>query len=249
VNPPHQVTGRPSADAIRAIVEEVVRRIRADAAGRAGAPSPAAAAPAAAPAGIPDKVITLDLVERLPQGTSRLTVSRAAVITPSARDRARERGIAIERAAGGGIDAPAARPLVVAHADAGPDAAGRTAEIVRAIPHASRLPATGLGDVVNALALHASRDGARGILLTSKPASAVILANRSASLRAVAGRDAAGLLAAATECGANLLVVNPRDLSTTSVGRLATEFVARELTVPADLATVPAGCGCKSHPH
>lgn len=249
MNATHPAAGQPNADAIRAIVEEVVRRIQADAARHAAPASAGVAATAAVPTAIHDKVITLDLVERLPDGTSRLTVSKAAVITPSARDRARERGIAIERAAEGAAAAPVARPLVVAHADAGPDAAGRTAEIVRVIPHASRLPATGLVDVVASLATHASRDGARGILLTARPAAAVILANRSASLRAVAGRDAAGLLAAAAECGANLLVVNPKDLSATSLGRLAAEFVGRYLDVPSDLAIAPAGCGCTSHPH
>ena len=102
--------------------------------------------------------------------------------------------------------------------------------------------------MVTALALHASRDGVRGILLTGKPAVACVLANRSASLRAVTAREPATLAAAAVECAANLLVVDPANFPAAALIRMATELASRPATeIPAPLAARPAGCGCKGH--
>lgn len=115
------------------------------------------------------------------------------------------------------------------------------------MPGSQQLPPSGLADLLTAIATHASRDAARGILLTSRPAVAAILANRSASLRAVTGRDAAALSAAATDCQANLLIVDPKTF-TGSVERLCSDFATRPAApLPSELASAPSGCGCKSH--
>ena len=245
-------------EAVRAIVAEVLRRIgAAPASARPAvpptAPQPAASAaapvPVAAGVSIPGRVIAVAMLEKLPAGTDRVTVEATAVITPSAREHARDVGITIERAPNvGGQPAAASLPFVVAHAECGGDPAARAAAIVRAVPGAAQLPATGLADVVTALALHASRDGARGILLTGKPVVACVLANRSASLRAVTARDPAALAAAAAECSANLLVVDPATFPAAALSRMATELATRPATeIPAPLAARPAGCGCKGH--
>ncbi len=244
-------------ETIRRLVAEVIARITTPAA------SPAAAAPTVAPTStygqpqvsggvaLTDKVVTLASLERLPAGTARVVVAATAVITPSAREHASDAGIEIVR---GGAPAaakqPASRPFVVAHADCGSDAAGRCATIARSVPGAQQLPATGLADVVVAIATHASRDGARGLLLSGRPAAAVVLANRSPGLRAVTARDAAGLLAAATECSANLVVVDPKAFSAASLDRVCGEFARRDLgPAPAELAAAPTPCACKGHPH
>jgi pyruvate/2-oxoglutarate dehydrogenase complex dihydrolipoamide acyltransferase (E2) component len=248
------------AEAIRAIVAEVLRRLG----GPPGTGPAAAAAPSrsSTPASLPaatgavsggvrlaGRVISVALLEKLPAGTDRVLVEATAVITPSARDHAREQGIAIERApVAGGQPAAAATAFVVAHAECGGDAPARAEAIARAVPGAAQLPATGLADVVTAIALHASRDGARGILLTAKPAIATVLANRSASLRAVTARDPAMLAAAAAECAANLLVVDPAHFPAAALSRMAVELAARPATeLPATLASRPADCGCKGH--
>ncbi len=155
------------------------------------------------------RVISLAMLEKLPAGVTRVTVEAAAVITPSAREHARDKGIAIERAATAG---------------------------------------GGIADVVAALAVHAARDAARGVLRTGKPALAVVLANRSASLRAVTARDPATLAAAAAECNANLLVVDPASFPTAALLRLAGGLATKPAgETPAPLAARPAGCGCKGH--
>ena len=248
-------------EAVRTIVAEVLRRLGAtpgpgaQPAGSAPAntspPSTASIAAATPAAGVslPGRVISVALLEKLPAGTGRITIEATAVLTPSARDHARDHGIAIDRARPSGDQpGPTRGPFVVAHAECGGDAAARAAAVARAVPGATQLPATGLADVVATLALHASRDGARGILLTGKPAVACVLANRSASLRAVTARDPAAVAAAAAECAANLLVLDPAGFPAAALGRLAGELAARSASeIPAALAARPAGCGCKGH--
>lgn len=250
-------------DTVHRLVAEVIRRIQAEAkpapaASPTAQASPAAAAPAssygapepkAAAAALADRVITLHSLERLPAGTRQVVVDARAVITPSARDYAKDAGIALVRGAPAGSPVSAAppRPFLIAHAQCGTDPAAKAAAIARAVPGSQQLPSSGLADVITAIATHASRDAARGILLTSRPAVATILANRSASLRAVTGRDAASLSAVATDCQANLLIVDPKAF-TGSVERLCTDFAGRPAApLPSELTSAPAGCGCKSH--
>lgn len=237
------------ADMIRRLVAEVIARLQPGAAGAAPASGPGQAE-AAAGFTLADRVVTLAVLQRIPAGTRRAIVPATAVITPSAREHARDAGIELVRGSAAPAQNGSPRPFVVAHAECGGDAAARCAAIVRGVPGAQQLPATGLADVVTAIATHVSRDGARAVLLSSRPAAAVILANRSPSLRAVTARDAAGLLAAAAECAANLLVVDPRAISAVSLERVAVEFARRDLgSPPADLGVAPTPCACKGHTH
>jgi len=246
----------PDSETVRGLVAEVLRRVQVEfpAAGTgptARPPEPPAAVPAtptpATAVRLTGGVVTLAMVERLPAGTRRLVVDAAAVVTPSARDHARDLGIAIDRAG----DAASRRfqaPFFVAHAECGVDGTARAAAIARGVAGASQLPATGLADVVASLATHASHDAARGVLLTGKPALATTLANRSASLRAVTARDPVALAAAAAECNANLLVVDPANFPQAAFARLAQQLATRPAgQTPPLLAARPAGCGCKTH--
>jgi hypothetical protein len=247
------------AAAIQALVTEVVRRIQAAHAIQPMPATPAAPArpasvatpvPATAAFSIPDRVVTLAHLERLPAGIREVVVDAKAVITPSAREHANDAGITLLRGTAAALPAAPARPFVVAQAACRGDVSARTAAIVRAVPGSQQLPASGLADVIAALAGHASKDAARGVLLTGRPAVAVVLANRSASLRAVTARDAATLVAAAADTAANLLIVDPAQFTGGSLERLCADFHrAASGPLPAELAAAPAGCGCKSHPH
>jgi pyruvate/2-oxoglutarate dehydrogenase complex dihydrolipoamide acyltransferase (E2) component len=242
-------------DTIQRLVAEVILRIQAE-----GRPLPPASSPApsvsvggapepkAPAATFADRVITLHALERLPAGTRQMVVDATAVITPSARDYARDAGIVIVRGGRGGPGAVAPpRPFLVAHAQCASDPAAKAAAIVRAVPGGQQLPPSGLADVIAAIATHASRDAARGILLTSRPALGVIMANRSASLRAVTGRDAASITAVAADCQANLIVVDPATFSGI-LERLCVDFTNRAAgAIPVELAAPATGCGCKAH--
>jgi hypothetical protein len=82
--------------------------------------------------------------------------------------------------------------------------------------------------------------------------AAVALSARARELAApqVAPRDAAGLLAAAVECSANLLVVDPKAFSAVALDRVCGDFSRRDLNAaPAELAAAPAPCACTTHAH
>jgi len=259
---PSTTVGPLDAELVRHLVSEVLRRLTlardkpeeqtATLPGSAASTPPTAPAretPAAA-AGprLCSAVISLAALEKLPVGTSRVIVPPTAVITPSARDHARDKGLLIDRAFAPSEPAWIRGPFLVAQAECGPDAATRAAAIVRVVPAAAHLPASGIADVVAALALRASRDGARGVLLAGRPALAAALANRSTSLRAVTARDPAALAAAATECNANLLVVDPASFPAAAIVRLAVDLATQPAgETPAPLANRAAGCGCKEH--
>lgn len=247
-------------DTVQRLVAEVLRRIQSEA-GAATTSTPATtqqAATAASHYGAPDrtgagtplpgKVITLSALDRLAPGTRHVVIDAQAVVTPSARDHAKEAGITISRRASAGA-APSVRPFVIAHAQCRGDAAAKSAAIARGVPGAQQIPSAGLAEVIAALAVHASRDAARAVLLTGRPAVATILANRSASLRGVTGRDATSLAAAATESQANLLIVDPASFPG-GLERLCAQFAAQPAgSIPDELGTAPPGCGCKGHSH
>lgn len=235
------------AETVRGLVAEVLKRLEA-VGPRPPAPSapPEKAATAATGPLLAGRVISLAMLEKLPAGTRSIAVEASAVITPSAREYSRDKGIAIERV--GAAARPASVSFLVARADCVGDVSTRAAALARAVPGGFQVPTTGLADVIATLAMHASRDGARGVLLTGKPAMATVLANRSASLRAVTARDAAMLAAAAAEVAANLLIVDPATFPAAMLVRLANDLATRPASmIPAALAARPAGCGCKGH--
>jgi len=268
-------------DQIAGIVREVLRRIRADLRPEGGTP-PVAPAPLAVPAtkavpadpagifALAEKLVTAASLAAIPAGTKTIMLRHDALVTPSGRDAARAAGCMLVRGVKGAQAksgaAPAARPFFVAVAECPGDMAVRTASLVRVLPGAQQLPATGLADVVATLGLHLTRDGGRAILLAGRPHVAVALANRSPGVRAVTARDTTTLLVAAQECAANLLVIPPRDFSGSSLERIGATLAGRDPgPAPAELAPAspaPAGCpcggdpkqaaapcSCSSHPH
>lgn len=255
-------------DQIAAIVREVLRRIQADLrplralppAAPAAPALPLAKAPATGPStaagafGLAEKLVTAASLATIPAGTKTINLRHDALITPSGRDAARAAGWTLVRGAKGAQAtsgaAPAGRPFFVAAAECPGDSATRMAGLVRMLPGAQQLPATGLVDVVASLGLHLARDGGRGILLAGRPHVAVALANRSLGVRAVTARDTTTLLAAAQECAANLLVIAPRDFSASSLERIGVTLAGRDPgPAPAELAPPAAsGCACSGPP-
>lgn len=89
---------------IERIVQEVIRRLMtmqrqgadtgfaktAESSNRFGTPKPAAVS-------IPDKLITAATLENLPLGTEEVLIAPRAVVTPLARDEARDRAIRLTR--------------------------------------------------------------------------------------------------------------------------------------------------------
>jgi len=92
---------------VERIVQEVIRRLLAMQAqggtntgggvARGVNPFAAGQAASATPVTVSDKLITVATLDRLPAGTTEVTVAARAVVTPLARDEARDRGIRLNR--------------------------------------------------------------------------------------------------------------------------------------------------------
>jgi len=236
---------------VRHLVAEVVARIQTQPAAAPSASSSYGQPQQAAGVTIADSVITLATVERLPAGTKRAVIAAKAVITPSAREHARDHGIELVRGTPAAAATSAPRPFLVAQADCAADVKPRCAAIARSVSGGQQLPATGLADVVATLAAHASRDGGRAVLLCGRPALAAALANRSAGVRAVTAGNPASLLAAITETTANIIIVDPQAFPPAGLDRICNDFAHRDMpTPPAELSSpAPTACSCKSHTH
>jgi hypothetical protein len=248
------------------ITAEVVRRVSASTQAQVAAAPPrdatgARAEPSAstvpreppvpsAPTGhlLAEKVITLAIVSKLPADLTLVTVRHNAVLTPSAREWLADHRVGVQRAAiaAGGAAIVAASPaFLVGGCDLPGRTVGQAAAVVRAVPNAQQLPSTGLSSLVTAFADAASRSGSRGLLLSSRPAAAALIANRTRAVRAVAATDVREALTLAEECRATLLVVNPARFSPGSLQRLAVEFAKQEQPdLPHDLAEASRPCSC-----
>jgi hypothetical protein len=157
------------------------------------------------------------------EGVRRVTVRKAAVVTPAVRDLLRQRNIELayrtdkdakpknrDDVAAAVIDAPR---LIVGVAEASNQQVDLLLRLLaRASVAVQRLAPASLLETIDDLARQLAGPATIGLLLTSEPAAAVCLSNRLAGLRAMAAGDAetmSALGAAARAIGANLLIVDP----------------------------------------
>jgi ribose 5-phosphate isomerase RpiB len=219
------------------IVDEVVKRLREDAA--ASAAEPAAASrpknvvhPADPERGGPrelvvaDRVVSLAALDGRLAGIGRLVTRRDAVITPSARDEVNSRGIELVR---GEARPPAfhaeAKTVLVVVGTAG--ALERSAtELEPLVGRVDRFAAADLPTAIRQLAREVTSGGRPGVLLTDQPVAAHCLANHVRGVRAAWAVDLESLRQAVRTIGANLLVVDVNRGSVADRATLVQEFVA-----------------------
>jgi hypothetical protein len=164
---------------------------------------------------VDEPVLTLASLEGRLDGVSRVVAGTAAIVTPAVRDELRKRDISLQR---NGRDRHAAevnvRRLVFASARGRFD----TDAISRALRAVSveleTIECHGLTDTVSQLAERVARDGVACVVVTSRPAAVVCLANRHAGVRAVAAASVDGVDRAVAEVGANLLALDVVGAST-----------------------------------
>ena len=176
-----------SSSDIARLVTEVLRRIRAEADERQT--ENARNLPSAITT-VSDRVIAAETIVKLAPGTKVVHVERKAVITPSARDLARDRGIELVPTKPDTRQA-AGSHLFLAQAECTTDVSAAVSTIRRAVSTSQQLPSSGLATTLESLAEHAGRDAARCILLTENTAVACVAANRFPAVRAILGSDAA----------------------------------------------------------
>ncbi len=232
-----------SADDIAHLVTEVLRRIRTETKPQVSTHGQASTGrqvliekqntPTAT---LADQVIAAKTIVNLAPGTKVAYIVDKAVITPSARDIARDRGIEL-------VTTQAKpqqfshRQLILAQADCTRNVSDATGAVRRAVPASQQLPSAGLATTLEALADHTGRDAARCILLSENTAVACIAANRFPAIRAVTATDSTTLKTSSAACAANVLVLDPRDFSVGSLAQIAKSFARHPTQNPPQILT------------
>lgn len=233
---------------IEAIVREVCRRLQQLSDGGtvgandgAGTEKPTSAKPAARqPAAdatqlqLPDRTVTMGLVAGRLEGVKEVHVPAGAVVTPSVRDELRKRQIVLRRADVQTADAAVRAGLVLGVAGNADPAGAAAAALQAEAGAADRIDDPCVLEVVCQVTQALAAPARIGLVLTDRPAVALCLANRRASIRAAWGVSAASVRAATEQIGANLLVVNPAAHGLTELRGMIREFLGGRHDCPAD---------------
>lgn len=237
-----------SSDDIARLVTEVLRRIHAET--DSPQPKQSQSITPQATTTVSDRVIAAETIIKLAPTTKVAYVDQKAVITPSARDLARDRGIEFIPTHPDTAQ-KTNPPLLLAQAECTTDVSAVAATIRRAVSTSQQLPSAGLGPTLESFADHAGRDAGRCILLTENTAVASVAANRFPAIRAIGGSDATAVINSIALCAANLVILNPRHFSSASMARIAKELTTRIRNPPKILATARAhkshnDCSCQN---
>ena len=224
---------------VEAIVREVYRRLQqlsdggtADVDDGAGTEKRASAKTAArepavdtAQLQLADRTITIGLVAGRLDGVKEVLVSAGAVVTPSVRDELRKRHIVLRQAGEQAADA-AVRPKLVLGVAGNADPTGVAVAAAQAEAGvADRIDNDCVLEVVRHVTQAMAAQTRIGLVLTDRPAVAICLANRRASVRAAWGVSVASVREAMQLIGANLLVLNPAQHSVYELRGMIREFL------------------------
>tara|TARA_Y100000385_G_scaffold123699_1_gene128609 strand:+ start:254 stop:991 length:738 start_codon:yes stop_codon:yes gene_type:complete len=237
-----------SSNDIARLVTEVLRRIHAETESLQAQHSQSVSPKVTTT--LSDRVIAAETIIKLAPGTKVAYVDQKAVITPSARDLARDRGIEFIPTKPNTAQ-PTDSQLFIAQAECTTDVSAVAASIRRAVSTSQQLPSAGLVTTLESFADHAGRDAARCILLTENTAVACVAANRFPAIRAIVGSDITAVADSIARCAANLVILNPRQFSSASMGQIAKELTTRVGNPPEILATAHANtshgdCSCQN---
>lgn len=212
------------AELIERIVAGVLQRLS-----QPGEAPPRSAAPSGSTAREPvhfcENVVTGESLVQRVDGHNSITIGPKTVLTPSALDFLRARGISWSRVPVKGRTPEEPRRWLAVIVRATPavsavlqEARGAVrAELAGEVREAVRL----------AVAAVCRADAAGAILFTAEAFRAACLANRNGSIRAVAAATAACAETAVCEIGANVLAVDPTDRSYIELRNMVRALIAR----------------------
>jgi hypothetical protein len=212
---------------IETIVREVIRRLREATSETNDNNQTIAGRQRVAPCvELTDRVVTLATLEGKLAGITTIVVSQRAIITPAVRDELKQRKITIERKATVNAD-NAAKPIATGGVTVVVSATGvcevELRKLVGKSVNVAKQPADAMTASVTTLAQNVAAGG-RGALITSTPATAVMLANRTNGVRAAYGFNFAAIRRAKDEIDANLLVIEPAGRSVAELAGMIAEF-------------------------
>ncbi len=208
------------------IVAEVLRRLKQRADAPAAAETPAAPRTnnvvASGDLVIDDHVVSLETVADRLRGKQRMLVGSRAVVTPAVRDELRKRGVRLERSEEAASPARRSAKVTVMVGTSG--AAARELASAAAELGCHRLtsqdPRTAVGQLITQL----SHPEASAIWLSDQPLLAACLANRAPQIRAAVAGDVSQVQQARVSIGANLLIVDPQQVTVFQWKQIVAEF-------------------------
>lgn len=212
---------------IETIVREVIRRLREAQGGTDNDNKTIAGTQRVATSlAVTDRVVTLATLDGKLTGIQNIVVPARAIVTPAARDELKQRKITIDRTANATHKNVAkqslASGLTVAVAASGVcevelrKLLGTSVNVVKQPAGDEVASVKTLGESVVA--------GGRGVLITSTPAAAVMLANRVSGVRAAYGFSFPAIRRAKDEIDANLLIIEPAGKSAAELVGMIAEF-------------------------
>jgi len=172
---------------------------------------------------IDSKLVTLTTIEGLSAQTARIVLPRDAVVTPSVKDLLRERNIEVVRDQGKS-DASGRKRLVTVCGSG--DRSSRLGECLQNnVEEVQGITSSvDAATAVDSLARAMDYADNLGLLLTSSPALAHCLANRTRKIRAILATQCDRLAADVAAVGANVLIVDSSAYDEKQVIALVQEF-------------------------
>jgi hypothetical protein len=194
-------------ETVELIVQRVLEHL-----GTPGPGAPVAFAPASpAPQGerISAQVVTHAVLEEKVNGARTVRIGPKAIVTPSAYDFLRQRGIEIVRESAAAIAKSAARWQVIVttpHSNIAPAVESLKQYGIVCDLRLSGLPGEAATQAISAIC---RGDAAKVVIFTAEPELVACLANRNERIRAAAIGDAGALARSQRELKPNVLTIDP----------------------------------------
>ena len=210
------------------VVHEVMRRL--DGGGdqpRKDAPRQKVV-PVAGQVEIAQRVVSVEQLDGRLDNVTQMVVRADAIITPAAYDLLNIKGIQVSRGGLSRGSTAGGACLALAVIDTDYDTTNLMQTLEKAKIAARLLATTDLVAAIDAMTGRTTPSEPRGIILTSKTAVAICLANRRSCMRAALAASASDAARAIESIGANLLVVDPAGCSLHELLRIVKRFVSGE---------------------
>jgi hypothetical protein len=162
---------------------------------------------------IEDTIITGDLLASQVNGNKTVNIGQHAILTPSARDLVRQRGITIQRQTGTATQTADGSRWVAIVTKCTPALKTAIDDAIQSPGAIVSRELVGTNDeaVQTAVGLICRADADGAIIFSEHPQLAACLANRNRRIRAATADNAATMKAVIDAMGANLLCINPVD--------------------------------------
>jgi hypothetical protein len=198
-------------ETVELIVQRVLEHLATPGRGAPAAVPAADAPPAPALQGfrISTQVVTQAVLAESVNGSTTVRIGHKAIITPSALDFVRQRGIEIVREPAAVMVNTGARWQVIvttSHPHIAPAVEGLQQFGIKCVSRLSGLPAEAAAQVTSAIC---RGDADKVVVFTAEPELVACLVNRNERIRAAAVADAAALVRTQRELRPNVLAIDP----------------------------------------